>query len=99
MKLLLLGAGESGKSTFLKQMRIIHGIHFEPELVREYQQVIYQNIIKGEFSFLSALHKINDDENSAPNDQNVFHTYQSSLDCIADMCFVCWLNNRRRHCS
>ncbi|XP_062548948.1 guanine nucleotide-binding protein subunit alpha homolog [Armigeres subalbatus] len=47
VKLLLLGAGESGKSTFLKQMRIIHGIKFEPELVKEYQHVIYQNIVKG----------------------------------------------------
>lgn len=47
MKLLLLGAGESGKSTFLKQMRIIHGIKFEPELIREYHHVIYQNIVKG----------------------------------------------------
>lgn len=47
VKLLLLGAGESGKSTFLKQMRIIHGIHFEPELVIEYQHIIYQNILRG----------------------------------------------------
>ncbi|VVC88841.1 unnamed protein product [Leptidea sinapis] len=47
VKLLLLGAGESGKSTFLKQMRIIHKVKFEPELVREYQHVIYQNIVKG----------------------------------------------------
>ena len=28
-------------------MRIIHNVHFEPELVREYQHVIYQNLIKG----------------------------------------------------
>lgn len=47
VKLLLLGAGESGKSTFLKQMRIIHNIHFEPELVIEYQHVIYQNMLRG----------------------------------------------------
>ena len=47
VKLLLLGAGESGKSTFLKQMRIIHGVNFEPELVKEYQYVIYQNVIRG----------------------------------------------------
>ncbi|KAF6206856.1 hypothetical protein GE061_018092 [Apolygus lucorum] len=47
VKLLLLGAGESGKSTFLKQMRIIHGIKFEPELIKEFQQVVYQNIVKG----------------------------------------------------
>lgn len=47
VKLLLLGAGESGKSTFLKQMRIIHKVKFEPELVREFQHVIYQNIVKG----------------------------------------------------
>lgn len=49
VKLLLLGAGESGKSTFLKQMRIIHGIHFEPDLVIEYQHIIYQNILRGRY--------------------------------------------------
>lgn len=47
VKLLLLGAGESGKSTFLKQMHIIHEIKFKPEQLREYQQTIYQNVIKG----------------------------------------------------
>lgn len=59
MKLLLLGAGESGKSTFLKQMRIIHGIKFEPELVKEYQQVIYQNIFRGMKVLVDARNKLN----------------------------------------
>jgi guanine nucleotide-binding protein subunit alpha-12 len=58
VKLLLLGAGESGKSTFLKQMRIIHGIKFEPDLMREYQNVIYQNVVKGMQVLVDAREKL-----------------------------------------
>lgn len=56
MKLLLLGAGESGKSTFLKQMRIIHGVNFEPELIKEYQTIIYQNVIRGKVVTHPSIH-------------------------------------------
>ncbi|KAF7286140.1 guanine nucleotide-binding protein subunit alpha cta [Rhynchophorus ferrugineus] len=59
VKLLLLGAGESGKSTFLKQMRIIHGIKFENHQIREYQQVIYQNVLKGMQVLVDARNKLN----------------------------------------
>ena len=59
VKLLLLGAGESGKSTFLKQMRIIHGMKFEPELVRDFQFVIYNNIVKGMKVLVDARDKLN----------------------------------------
>lgn len=58
VKLLLLGAGESGKSTFLKQMRIIHRVKFEPELMREYQCIIYQNIVKGIQVLVDAREKL-----------------------------------------
>ncbi|EDW27216.1 GL21168 [Drosophila persimilis] len=58
VKLLLLGAGESGKSTFLKQMRIIHGVNFDSELLREYQHVIYQNVIRGMQVLLDAREKL-----------------------------------------
>ncbi|XP_078539598.1 uncharacterized protein LOC144824359 [Lissotriton helveticus] len=46
VKILLLGAGESGKSTFLKQMRIIHGQDFDIRAKEEFRAIIYSNVIK-----------------------------------------------------
>uniref|UniRef100_A0A914DQD3 Uncharacterized protein n=1 Tax=Acrobeloides nanus TaxID=290746 RepID=A0A914DQD3_9BILA len=43
VKILLLGSGESGKSTFIKQMVIIHGPgEFTADEVRSYRAQIYQ---------------------------------------------------------
>ena len=58
VKLLLLGAGESGKSTFLKQMKIIHGVVFEPEHLKEFRKIIYQNMIKGMRVLVDAQRKL-----------------------------------------
>ncbi|XP_035231733.1 guanine nucleotide-binding protein subunit alpha homolog [Stegodyphus dumicola] len=58
VKLLLLGAGESGKSTFLKQMRIIHGLNFDDETIAEYRVTIYQNIVKGMKVLVDARNKL-----------------------------------------
>jgi guanine nucleotide-binding protein G(q) subunit alpha len=44
LKLLLLGTGESGKSTFIKQMRIIHGSGYSDEDKRSFIRLVYQNI-------------------------------------------------------
>jgi len=44
-KLLLLGAGESGKSTLFKQMVTIYGKGFSVEDRKEYIHVVYTNII------------------------------------------------------
>lgn len=45
IKLLFLGAGESGKSTLLKQMTIIHGKGFSDEEKRNYIPLIHSNIL------------------------------------------------------
>ncbi|KAL9098294.1 MAG: hypothetical protein Q9163_006023 [Psora crenata] len=45
VKILLLGAGESGKSTILKQMRIIYSEGFRMEERKEVRQVIFSNMI------------------------------------------------------
>ncbi|XP_023190027.1 guanine nucleotide-binding protein subunit alpha-12 isoform X1 [Xiphophorus maculatus] len=47
VKILLLGAGESGKSTFLKQMRIINGQEFDKKALLDFRGTIYENILKG----------------------------------------------------
>lgn len=40
----LSGTGESGKSTFIKQMRIIHGTGYSDEDKRGFTKLVYQNI-------------------------------------------------------
>ncbi|KAL9631481.1 MAG: hypothetical protein Q9204_004213 [Flavoplaca sp. TL-2023a] len=45
VKILLLGAGESGKSTILKQMRIIYSEGFHVEERKEIRQVIFSNMV------------------------------------------------------
>ena len=41
MKLLLLGAGESGKSTIVKQMKIIHETGYSDEEKKAYRYTSY----------------------------------------------------------
>ncbi|XP_013094975.2 guanine nucleotide-binding protein subunit alpha-12-like isoform X1 [Biomphalaria glabrata] len=75
VRVLLLGAGESGKSTFLKQMRIIHGQEFDDEQIREYRNVIYNNILKGMRVLIDARQKLHipwGDESCAKDATKVF---------------------------
>ncbi|KAK5608818.1 hypothetical protein CRENBAI_019845 [Crenichthys baileyi] len=44
IKILLLGAGESGKTTFIRQMKIIHGRGFSEEERKAFSKCIHQNI-------------------------------------------------------
>ncbi|XP_059414386.1 guanine nucleotide-binding protein subunit alpha-13-like [Carassius carassius] len=58
VKILLLGAGESGKSTFLKQMRIIHGQDFDQQAKEEFRGTIYSNVMKGVRVLVDAREKL-----------------------------------------
>lgn len=59
VKLLLLGAGESGKSTVAKQLRIIHLKGFSDEEKTSYKSIIYNNILYSMKALLRAVTEMN----------------------------------------
>jgi hypothetical protein len=52
---LLPGTGESGKSTFIKQMRIIHGSGYSDEDKRGFIKLVFQNIFMAMQSMIRAM--------------------------------------------
>jgi len=70
VKILLLGAGESGKSTFLKQMRIIYGKDFSAEDLNEFKPIVYSNILKGMKVLADARRKLRIDWDDPRNEGN-----------------------------
>ncbi|KAF9015774.1 guanine nucleotide binding protein, alpha subunit [Hymenopellis radicata] len=55
IKMLLLGAGESGKSTVLKQMKLIHHGGYNDQERDSYKEIIYSNTIQSMRAILEAL--------------------------------------------
>lgn len=52
---LAVGTGESGKSTFIKQMRIIHGAGYSEEDKRGFTKLVYQNIFTAMQAMIRAM--------------------------------------------
>lgn len=59
IKVLLLGAGESGKSTIFKQMKIIHQNGYSEEERESYKEIIYGNILKAMKNLVQATFSFN----------------------------------------
>ncbi|CAL8078853.1 unnamed protein product [Calicophoron daubneyi] len=55
VKLLLLGAGESGKSTILKQIKIIHESGYTRDECLQHKPVIYSNTIQSMIAIIRAM--------------------------------------------
>uniref|UniRef100_A0AC34FXQ7 Uncharacterized protein n=1 Tax=Panagrolaimus sp. ES5 TaxID=591445 RepID=A0AC34FXQ7_9BILA len=58
VKLLLLGAGESGKSTIVKQMKIIHEEGYTVEERQAYKPVVYSNTIQSLMTLIRAMDQL-----------------------------------------
>ncbi|KAI2663763.1 Guanine nucleotide-binding protein G(t) subunit alpha-1 [Labeo rohita] len=59
VKLLLLGAGESGKSTIVKQMKIIHKDGYSLEECLEFIVIIYSNTMQSILAIVRAMTTLN----------------------------------------
>ncbi|KAL3885395.1 hypothetical protein ACJMK2_025458 [Sinanodonta woodiana] len=70
LKLLLLGTGESGKSTFIKQMRIIHGSGYSDEDKRSFIKLVYQNIFMAMNAMIRAMDTLKISYKNPANEEN-----------------------------
>lgn len=58
VKLLLLGAGESGKSTILKQMKLIHDNGYTKEDKDAFKEIIFSNTIQSMRVIIEAMERL-----------------------------------------
>jgi len=54
MKLLLLGTGDAGKSTFAKQMKVIHKEGFSKPELEKFKDILRENCLQGMQKLLAA---------------------------------------------
>ncbi|CAH1961369.1 unnamed protein product [Acanthoscelides obtectus] len=82
VKLLLLGAGESGKSTIVKQMKIIHETGYSPEECEQYRPVVYSNTIQSLMAIIRAMGQLRIDfaDPSRADIARQFFTYASAAE-------------------
>ncbi|KAI9179299.1 guanine nucleotide-binding protein subunit alpha [Blastocladiella emersonii ATCC 22665] len=58
IKMLLLGTGESGKSTILKQMQLIHGVGFSDSERVSIREVIVKNLLQSVSAILEGMTRL-----------------------------------------
>jgi len=82
VKLLLLGAGESGKSTIVKQMKIIHETGYSPDECECYRPVVYSNTIQSLMAIIRAMGQLKIDfvDPQRTDDARLFFTLASAAD-------------------
>jgi len=80
IKMLLLGAGESGKSTIFKQMKVINKNGYSEKERKEFTGIVYSNVIASMKSMMEAFEKLEIDMNGELTKMNDDFEEQSSDD-------------------
>ncbi|KAK2068316.1 hypothetical protein P8C59_002959 [Phyllachora maydis] len=73
VKLLLLGAGESGKSTVLKQMKLIYASGFSKTEKLEWKPVVFNNIVQAFRMIYDAMNELDVKFANEENEKNMAH--------------------------
>lgn len=71
----MAGAGESGKSTILKQMKLIHEGSYSPEERESFKEIIYSNTVQSMRVILEAMESLElplDDQRTEYHVQTIF---------------------------
>ncbi|EMC96371.1 hypothetical protein BAUCODRAFT_70713 [Baudoinia panamericana UAMH 10762] len=79
-KILLLGSGESGKSTIVKQMKIIHQNGYTRDELALYRHTIYKNLIDCARALVSAMRQFGVEVNDAQNKQHCDYIMEYAVD-------------------
>ena len=74
--MLLLGAAEAGKSTLLKQMRIIHKADYGLEERIMFKPIVYANTIHSMSMILHAVERLGIDLDSEESEYDAYVFYQ-----------------------
>jgi len=78
--LLLLGPGESGKSTILKQMRILHNSGYNDNERQQYKVVVHRNIVDCMCAILTAMENMGmpfNDSNRISERCGLYHIFET----------------------
>ncbi|XP_009635386.2 guanine nucleotide-binding protein subunit alpha-14 [Egretta garzetta] len=67
---MVIGTGESGKSTFIKQMRIIHGSGYTEEDRKGFTKLVYQNIFTAMQAMIRAMDTLKIQYTSKENEES-----------------------------
>jgi len=102
-KVLLLGAGESGKSTFLKQVKIIHAGGFSESERKGFKSTIQSNIVLNCTRLLEAAKILNNVPPLAVDNQALAVMFESTSETatfheLAQKIKVLWKDPAIQHC-
>lgn len=77
-----IGAGESGKSTILKQMKLIHASGFSKSEKDEYRVIIFSNLLNSFKIILEAMEAYEMRFQNPENQVRVFSSLLFSIPCV-----------------